>query len=185
MKKEVGTGIASSDTRGIDESLFGDAAVDTSAVTTEEQSSTKETKEDGQEPKNAETGDTNGMVAHGEDHATDDGETPADGESDMNRELKVVLSISEGGATIGVQRPSSDPHIESFEDNDLQGLVQEVPSVVGRARAGWEMSLKHPAYVRPAPTTGRRNRRGRGAGGSAGADAAESADSLQQALTLF
>ncbi len=33
--------------------------------------------------------------------------------------LKVVVSIEGGRAAIGVQQPSSDPHIETFDDHDL------------------------------------------------------------------
>ena len=37
-----------------------------------------------------------------------------------------------------MQQPSSDPHIESFDEADLSGLTQEVPVVTERARAKWE-----------------------------------------------
>ena len=72
-------------------------------------------------------------------------------------ELKVVVSIKGGRAVIGVQQPSSDPHIETFEDHDLPALAQEVTAVTERARARWEESPKHPAYERPAPPAKRRN----------------------------
>ena len=74
-------------------------------------------------------------------------------------DLKVVVSIREGRASIGVQQPSSDPYIESFDDRDVPELAQEVPAVLERARARWEDSPKHPAYERPTPSTGRRPRR--------------------------
>ena len=80
------------------------------------------------------------------------------------------MSIKGGRATIGVQRPSSDPHIESFDDRDLSGLTQEVPAVIERARARWEDEPKHPAHARPAPPARRRTRRQQG---SAQAGAAE------------
>ena len=68
--------------------------------------------------------------------AADDTEAAAVDEQDGQPEdLKVVVSIKGGRATIGVQRPSSDPHIESFDDPDLSGLTQEVPAVTERARA--------------------------------------------------
>ena len=69
-------------------------------------------------------------------------------------EMKVVVSIKGGRATIGVQRPSADPHIESFDDPDLSGLTQEALAVVERARAKWEDDPRHPAHVRPAPRPG-------------------------------
>ena len=85
------------------------------------------------------------------------GDTPADqtveGEASPTEDLKVVVSIKGSRATIGVQQPSSDPHIESFDDPDLSGLVREVLAVVERARARWEDSPKHPAYERPTPSS--------------------------------
>ena len=72
---------------------------------------------------------------------------------------KVVLAIKDGRATIGVQGPSSDPHIESFDGPDLSGLAQEVPAVIERARARWEDEPKYPAHARPTPSTRGRGRR--------------------------
>ena len=87
-----------------------------------------------------------------EDHAAGDETAPPE-------DLKVVLSVKDGRATIGVQRPSSDPHIEAFDDPDLSGLAQEVSAVIERARARWEGEPKYPAHERPARPTRRRNRR--------------------------
>ena len=76
-------------------------------------------------------------------------------------DLKVVVSIREGRATIGVQRPSSDPHIESFDEPDPSELVREVSAVIERARARWEEAPKYPAHARPAsPARRRRDRAG-------------------------
>ena len=98
-------------------------------------------------------------------------------------DLKVVVSIKGGRATIGVQQPSSDPHIETFDDSDLSGLTQEVPAVIERARVKWEDEPKYPAHERPAPPARRRTGRGQG---SAQAEAAESeTEQQQQTLRLF
>ncbi len=59
-------------------------------------------------------------------------------------DLKVVVSIREGRATIGVQRPSSGPHIESFDEPDPSELVREVSAVIERASARWEDAPKYP-----------------------------------------
>ena len=56
------------------------------------------------------------------------------------------MSIKGGRATIGVQQPSSDPYIESFDDRDLSGLTQEALAVVKRARAKWEDEPKYPTH---------------------------------------
>ena len=91
------------------------------------------------------------------------------------------MSIKGGRATIGVQQPSSDPHIETFDDPDLSGLTQEVPAVIERARVKWEDEPKYPAHERPAPPARRRTGRGQG---SAQAEAAES-ETEQQPQRLF
>ena len=78
-------------------------------------------------------------------------------------------------------QPSSDPHIETFDDRDLSELAQELAAVTGRARARWEEAPKHPAYERPAPPARRRNRRQQGAAQDA---AAEGAADQQQPETL-
>ena len=97
-------------------------------------------------------------------------------------DLKVVVSIKGGRATVGVQRPSSDPHIEIFDDVDLAGLTQEVLPVIERARAKWENEPKYPAHERPAPPARRRPWSGQG---SAQAGAAEGgADDQPQPETL-
>ena len=110
------------------------------------------------------------------------GSRPLGDETGSSEDLKVVVSIKGGRATIGVQQPSSDPHIESFDDADLSGLTQEVPAVIERARAKWEDEPKYPAHERPAPPARRQNRRGQG---PAQAGAAEGeAEQQQQTETL-
>ena len=83
-----------------------------------------------------------------------------------------------------MQQPSSDPHIETFEDHDLPALAQEVTEVVERARARWEEAPKHPAYERPAPPAKRRNNR-RQQGAAQDANAETETDQAQQTLRLF
>ena len=88
------------------------------------------------------------------------------------------------GATIGVQKPSSDPHIESFDDHDLTGLAQEALAVVERARARWEDEPKYPAHERPAPPARRRARSQQGSAQASTAEG-EAAEAQQQTLRLF
>ena len=97
-------------------------------------------------------------ISKGETAQDPQGSPEASDEAGLQEELKVVVSIKGGRATIGVQRPSSDPHIESFDDPDLSGLAQEVLAVTERARASWEDASKHPAHVRPAPPRRQRRR---------------------------
>ena len=157
MPDETGTEATRSDAPSADESLFGDAADDAVAAVAEGEDSKAETQQDRQ----------------GSDDAGHEAAPPED--------LKVVVSIKNGRATIGVQRTSSDPHIESFDDRDLSGLTQEVSAVIERARAKWEDEPKYPAHERPAPPARRRTRRGQG---SAQASAAEGEADQQQPETL-
>ena len=179
MPDEVGTEATRSDALGDDDSPFGDMADDKPAAPAEEQDSNEETHQDPKGSDDSEEQDSDKEAAQ-DPQGSDD---TAD-EAGMPEDLKVVVSIKGGRATIGVQRPSADPHIETFDDGDLMGLAQEVPAVTERARARWEDQPKHPAYARPAPPPRRRNRRGQGAAQDATAGAnAEQAQ--QQTLRLF
>ena len=157
MPDETGTETTRSDAPSVDESLFGEAAEDAAAAVAEEQDADEETAQDPQ------------------------GAAAAEEQAGGPEDLKVVVSIKGGRATIGVQQPSSDPHIESFDDHDLSELAQEVPAVIERARAKWEDEPKHPAHERPAPQARRQPRRGQG---SAQAGAAEGEADQQQPETL-
>ena len=157
MPDETGTEATRSDAPSADESLFGDSADDAAAAVAEEQDANEETEQDPQD-----AGDVEEEAGQPED-------------------LKVVVSIKGGRTTIGVQRPSSDPHIETFDDVDLAGLTQEVLPVIERARAKWEEEPRHPAHARPAPPARRRPQR---AQGPAQASATEGGAAQDQPETL-
>ena len=186
MPDEVGTDTTRSDAPSVDDSLFGDepAAYDkpVAAVEVEEEDSTDQTEQDGQGSDDAAEQDAKAEAAEGEQGSDDAAE-----QADASDDLKVVVSIKGGRATIGVQKPSADPHIETFDDHDLTALAQEVPAVTERARAKWEDTPKHPAYERPAPPPKRRNRRQQGAAQNATTPDAETqeAEAQQQTLRLF
>ncbi len=160
MPDETGTEATRSDAPSTDESLFGEPADDTAAPAADEQGANEESAQD---PQGA------------DDPEEQDGQ-PED--------LKVVVSLKGGRATIGVQQPSSDPHIESFDDADLSGLAQEIPAVIERARAKWEDEPKYPAHERPAPPARRRNRREQGAAQAETAEG-ETEPELSETLRLF
>ena len=157
MHDETGTETTRSDAPSADESLFGDATDDAAQAVADEQDANEETAQDRQDA----------------DDVEEEAGRPGD--------LKVVVSIKGGRATIGVQQPSSDPHIETFDDQDLSGLTQEVSAVIERARAIWEDEPRHPAHERPAPPARRQTRRSQG---SAQAGAAEGGADQQQPETL-
>ncbi len=163
MPDEVGMEATRSDAPGAGDSPFGDTAGDKPAAPVEEK-----------DPPRAEAAE--------DAQGSEDG----GGQDALPEDLKVVVSIKGGRATIGVQRPSADPHIETFDDRDLPGLALEVPAVTERARARWEDQPKHPAYARPAPQARRRHRRGQGAAlGSTAEAGAPTEQPQQQTLRLF
>ena len=147
MPDETGTVTIRSDVPSVDESLFGNAAEDTAVAAADEQDGKEETAE------------------------APEGSEDAEEQAGQPEDLKVVVSIKGGKATIGVQRPSSDPHIESFDDHDLSWLTQEFPAVIERARGKWEEAPKHPAFERPAPPARRQTRRGQESAQTGAADA--------------
>ena len=138
MTDETGTETHSSDVVSAEEFLFGHAADETAA-----DAAAKVAEED----------------ADNEAEPEPQGPDEAGDEAAPTEELKVVVSIEGARATIGVQQPASDPHIESFDGLDLSRLAQEVPAVVERARARWEEEPMHPAHERPAPPARRQRRR--------------------------
>ena len=172
MPDEVGTGATRSDAPSADESLFDEAADDRAAPVVQEEDSNDAAPD---EP------DGGGETAHEEQGTGDADEQATGGETEASEDLKVVVSIKGGRATIGVQQTSSDPYIESFEDTDLSGLTQEVSAVIERAKAKWEDAPKHPAHVKPAPPARRRNRREQG---TAQAETPEGETEQEQPETL-
>ena len=165
MPDETGTETTRSDAPSADESLFGDAADGTAAVSADGENAEKETEQDPQ--------------------GADDPEAQTGGEeAGAPEDLKVFVSIKGNRATIGVQQPAADPHIESFDDGDLSGLAQEFPAVIERARAKWEEAPKHPAHARPAPPARRQTRRGQ-APAQAGAAAGGADQQQPETLRLF
>ena len=110
MPDETGTETTRSDAPSADESPIGDAADGTEAAVADEQDADEETAQDPQ----------------GSDDCRGAGRSS--GRPEGRR-----VSSREGRATIGVQQPTSDPYIESFDDRGLSGLTQEV---LGGGRTG-------------------------------------------------
>ena len=185
MTDETGTERHSQDVVDVEEFLFGAAADDAPADVAEGLSADDATDEVGDTEAAAEPDDETETSVEELDVGDDAGEQSAPGETEASEELKVVLSIRSGRATIGVQRPSADPHIEAFDDADLFGLADEFPAVVARARAIWEETPQHPAYVKPAPPPRQRNRRQQAAIPPAGNETAEPEQPQAETLRLF
>ena len=159
------------------ESLFGDETPKPDVAVAEQEEAKDSTGQERQESDEAE--DQTGAADSGP------AEDPAsEGEGGPEEDLKVVVSIRGGSATIGVQRPSADPHIELVDDPDLSGLGREVTAVIERARAKWEEAPRYPAYTRPTRSTGRRSRREQGSAQASTAEG-EAAQDQPQTLRLF
>ena len=168
MPDENGTEATRQDAVSVEESIFGDTAEkadDTPAEVVEEREAEEKAE---QEP----------QVSEDTEEAAD-----AEAEDAPSDELKVVVSIKGGRAVIGVQQPSADPHIETFEGHDLPALAQEVVGggragqgeVGGGSQASRLRAARSPAQApqQPAPAGGgdERQRRGRGGAGGCAADA--------------
>ena len=163
MPNENDTEATREDALNAYESLFGDTSADQTVTGANEEADKNETEQAQQDSE------------IGEDQTGGDETAPPE-------DLKVVVSIRDGRATIGVQGPSSDPHIESFDGPDLSGLAQEVLAVVERARAKWEDAPKYPAHERPAASTRRRPRREQGSAQDSTAEEEAAQDQPQSRL---
>ncbi len=187
MTDEKGTENHSPDVVSAEEFLFGTASDDAHAEVAGELPAGDATDDaDDTEIAGEPDADTETETAVEEPDVADDaGERTAPADTEASEELKVVLSIRGGRAVIGVQRPSADPHIESFDDPDLFGLADEFPAVVARARAKWEEEPMHPTFERPAPSPRQRNRRQQAATPPAGTETAEPEQPQAETLRLF
>lgn len=175
MNDETGTITEQPDGRSVADCLFGDAAEDEYEAVEGNDGADGEgpaVDEEGDRDEERETADEPGVA--------DDG-----GQPDAPAELKVVVAVKGGRATIGVQRPSADPHIEVFDGLELPDLAQQVPAVVERARDRWEEAPQHPAYERPAPPARQRNRRQQAAAPPDDAGAGEAEQPQAETLRLF
>ena len=188
MNGDTGTEGHPSDVVNVEEFLFGgvteETAEDAPAEVDDELPAGDATGEVG-DAETADGPDAEAETAVDEpDAADDDGEQPTPAETETTDELKVVLSIRGGRAIIGVQQPSVDPHIESFDGLDLLGLALQIPQVVGRARDRWEEAPKYPAYEKPAPPV-RRQRQRRQAPVEAETEQGETEQEQPETLRLF
>ena len=186
MTDETGTEIHSQDVVNVEEFLLGGV--------TEEMADDALTDAEGEVPVGDPVEDLDADIAAEPDADTETagqelepadetGEQPTPSEMESAVALKVVLSFRGNRATIGVQQPTSDPHIETFDDPDLFGLADEFPAVVARAKARWEEAPQHPAYVKPAPPA-KRQRQRQQATAQATADEGETDMEQQQPETL-
>ncbi len=65
-------------------------------------------------------------------------------------EIKVVMTIKDNKAVVGVQSPGMDPVFTMIE-GDLQHVVDRVPVIVTAAQEKWKLAPKNPAIALPSP----------------------------------
>ena len=69
----------------------------------------------------------------------------------MSDELKVVISLKEDKASVGVQAPECDPVFYRLE-GDLKTTLKAVPKFVEEAKAHWETRKLNPKCESPLPS---------------------------------
>ena len=190
MTDDTGTETHSPDVVNVEEFFFGgvtEETADDSPPDADGEFPAGEATDNADDLETAEGTDGHTETAEEPDVADDAGEQAVSASAETSEELKVVLSIRGSRATIGVQRPSADPHIESFDDPDLFGLADEFPAVVARAKARWEEEPRYPAYEKPAPQARRQRRRQQepAEASTVGGEEAEAEQPQPETLRLF
>lgn len=71
--------------------------------------------------------------------------------SGLNGDLKLVISLKGGRASVGVQAPECDPLFFGIE-GDLGVVLNGVPGFVEEARRRWETNKLNPECETPLPS---------------------------------
>ena len=61
----------------------------------------------------------------------------------MNAQVKVVILLGEGKASVGVQSPGCDPQI-SIVEGGLEQALAKLPELIQQAQAKWIQSPRNP-----------------------------------------
>ena len=76
----------------------------------------------------------------------------------MNAQVKIVMLLREGKASVGVQSPGCDPQI-FIAEGSLEEVLGKVPGLVKQAQGKWAQSPQNPktdiAIPPPAPPPSR------------------------------
>ena len=68
-----------------------------------------------------------------------------------NGELKVVIALREGKASVGVQAPECDPAF-FMHKGDLTTVLGAIPGDVDKAKKRWEKDKLNPKWEGPLPS---------------------------------
>lgn len=61
----------------------------------------------------------------------------------MSEEIKIVISLKEDSATIGIQKHDCDPVFVRVE-GDLPAVIAGIPALVDEARIKWDSNPRNP-----------------------------------------
>lgn len=69
----------------------------------------------------------------------------------MSQEVKIVVTLKEHAASVGVQAPNCDP-VFSRVEGDLPAVLESVPALVEEAQRRWDASPRYPKCEWPLPS---------------------------------
>ena len=76
-----------------------------------------------------------------------EGQESAEGQDEESEELKMVVRVKDGRASVAVWRSGADPHMETFPETDnLEELLSKLPGMIERANSRWAESPMRPKY---------------------------------------
>ena len=103
------------------------------------QANTAETEEDVKEKPEASAAE--------EESAEGQDEEQTEGQDEEPEELKMVVRVKDGRASVAVWRSGADPHMETFpETSNLEELLSKLPGMIERANSRWAESPMRPKY---------------------------------------
>ena len=83
--------------------------------------------------------------AEGQTEGQDEEQT--EGQDEEPEELKMVVRVKDGRASVAVWRSGADPHMETFpETSNLEDLLSKLPGMIERANSRWAESPMRPKY---------------------------------------
>ena len=68
----------------------------------------------------------------------------------MSQDIKVVLTLKEGGGFLGVQAPDCDPVFTPFQ-GEWEPFLERIPELVREARQRWAQNPRYPKCEAPLP----------------------------------
>ena len=84
---------------------------------------------------------------NGKPEASTAGEEQTEGQDEKSEELKMVVRVKDGRASVAEWRSGADSHMETFPETDnLEELLSKLPGMIERANSRWDESPMRPKY---------------------------------------